>query len=653
MKPIERDLFTQFRFLSDLQISAERKTLFFAETQTDMENNTYKTRLWSMDTGSHSMKPLSEWAPYLNYTVNERGLFSLERMKDRPGTVIKTLNPANGETCGSFNAALNIAEMKPFGNDAWIAMAQTNTDCPDYHLLTEAQREEYRERKKEDEDYHIVTEYPFVFNARGFINGNRNRLFRINPDHSIQALVSGNMNVGSWDISGMKVVYSGAETEFEQKFTSMVWEYDGESQETRQLYNGSDFSFSKVFYRGEDVIAVASKDDGSGDNPKVYVLKDGVMHLLIDSDTGFRPSLGTDSHYGKLNAMVRDGDDLLFNASDVNEVSLFRLTGAEIRKEYSCGGSVEAAAVGDGCLYAILMQGQKLPELYEIRNGETLQLSDFNGKLFEDTYVAEPVPVILEKKVPVYGWVLEPKDYDPDRKYPAILDIHGGPKTIYGTVYYHEMQYWASKGYFVFFCNPTGSDGRGSAFADLKPAWGRIDYEDIMDFTDEVLKLYPAIDETRLGVTGGSYGGYMTNWIIGHTKRFAAAASQRSISNWISELLVSDISIGFIRSMGLKDIRHADRELWDMSPLKYVNDAVTPTLFIHSTEDYRCPVPEGVQMFTALRMSGVDSKMVLFKGENHELSRSGKPKHRIRRLKEITGWMDHYLCDSRESSEKL
>jgi dipeptidyl aminopeptidase/acylaminoacyl peptidase len=206
------------------------------------------------------------------------------------------------------------------------------------------------------------------------------------------------------------------------------------------------------------------------------------------------------------------------------------------------------------------------------------------------------------------------------------------------------MQYWASLGYFVFFCNPRGSAGRGTAFADLRPAWGTIDYEDIMDFTDAVLAKYPAIDQKRVGVTGGSYGGYMTNWIIGHTDRFAAAASQRSISNWISELLVSDISVGFIHNMmSFPDIRHCDKELWDMSPLKYVNNAVTPTLFIHSTEDYRCPMPEAVQMFTALRLVGVDTKLVMFNGENHGLSRGGKPKHRIRRLKEITAWMNQYL----------
>ncbi|MBE6108742.1 MAG: S9 family peptidase, partial [Erysipelotrichaceae bacterium] len=212
-----------------------------------------------------------------------------------------------------------------------------------------------------------------------------------------------------------------------------------------------------------------------------------------------------------------------------------------------------------------------------------------------------------------------------------------------GEVFYHEMQHWASLGYFVMFCNPRGSDGKGNAFADLRKSWGTIDYEDIMDFVDEVLKNYPSIDSERLGVTGGSYGGYMTNWIIGHTNRFKAAATQRSISNWITEVCASDYGIDFPIEQEYDDIYNCHDELWDMSPLKYANEAVTPTLFIQSTEDYRCPIPEAIQLYTVLKCRGVESRLVAFKGENHDLSRTGKPLHRIRRLKEITDWMTSHL----------
>ncbi len=239
--------------------------------------------------------------------------------------------------------------------------------------------------------------------------------------------------------------------------------------------------------------------------------------------------------------------------------------------------------------------------------------------------------------------MLKPVDFVEGQKYPAILNIHGGPKTVFGTVFFHEMQFWANQGYFVFFCNPRGSDGKGNEFADIRGQYGTIDYDDLMRFTDLVLEEYPAIDQERLGVTGGSYGGFMTNWIIGHTQRFKAAASQRSISNWISMGYTTDIGYYFAPDQIAATPWTDYEKMWYHSPLKYADRVKTPTLFIHSDEDYRCWLPEALQMFTALKYHGVEAKLCMFRGENHELSRSGKPKHRIRRLQEITSWFDRFL----------
>ena len=141
---------------------------------------------------------------------------------------------------------------------------------------------------------------------------------------------------------------------------------------------------------------------------------------------------------------------------------------------------------------------------------------------------------------------MKPADYEEGVSYPAIFHIHGGPRTVFSDVFHHEMQMWANAGYFVFYCNPRGSDGRGTDFGNINGIYGTVDYQNLMDFTDEVLKRYPQIDTARVGVTGGSYGGFMTNWIVGHTDRFKAAASQRSISNWVSFEHNSDIGHTFI-----------------------------------------------------------------------------------------------------------
>ena len=169
----------------------------------------------------------------------------------------------------------------------------------------------------------------------------------------------------------------------------------------------------------------------------------------------------------------------------------------------------------------------------------------------------------------------------------------------------------------------------------------------LMDFTDAVLKAYPNIDPRRVCETGGSYGGFMTNWIITHTDRFCCAASQRSISNWISMSLISDIGPYFgpdqCGASGLFGDTNT-MTLWEHSPLRRADTVKTPTLFIHSDEDYRCPLPEGIQMMQALAVQNVETRLVIFHGENHELSRSGKPAHRIRRLTEITDWFDRHTA---------
>ncbi|MBQ6602648.1 MAG: S9 family peptidase [Eubacterium sp.] len=280
--------------------------------------------------------------------------------------------------------------------------------------------------------------------------------------------------------------------------------------------------------------------------------------------------------------------------------------------------------------------------------GNIRQLTQFNTDLCAEYEYSRPEPFTFtdDRGVEIDGWVMKPADFDENKTYPAILDVHGGPKTVYGSCYFHEMQLWASEGYFVFFCNPVGGDGRGDTFADIRGIYGGPDYEDIMQFTDEVLKRYPQIDPARVGVTGGSYGGFMTNWIIGHTDRFAAAASQRSIANWLAFYETSDIGYFFAGDQAGGTPWTRTEKLWDQSPLKYADRVKTPTLFIHSDQDYRCPLSEGIQMFTAIKDHGVEARMCIFKGENHELSRSGKPKHRVRRLKEITEWFSRFLKET-------
>jgi len=252
--------------------------------------------------------------------------------------------------------------------------------------------------------------------------------------------------------------------------------------------------------------------------------------------------------------------------------------------------------------------------------------------------------------VKVQGWIVKPLEFKKGEKYPIILQIHGGPWSAYGNQLMaaeHEFQLLATNGYVVVYTNPRASTGYGEEFASLISGhWGERDYLDMMEAVDYVIEKYPFVDAERLGVAGGSYGGFATNWIVGHTDRFKAAVTMRSISNWESFFGVSDIGTGTlpVHEVGFGKNPWDAREFYqEKSPITYVKNVKTPLLIIHSEQDWRCPMVEAEQLFIALKKMKKDVELVRFPDENHDLSRTGKPKHRIERLRHILRWFDKYL----------
>ena len=242
------------------------------------------------------------------------------------------------------------------------------------------------------------------------------------------------------------------------------------------------------------------------------------------------------------------------------------------------------------------------------------------------------------------GWILKPPGFDSTKKYPSILEIHGGPWTQYGRSFMHEFYFLAAQGYVVYFTNPRGGQGYGESHAKaIHRSWGQADYADLMVWVDRVAAL-PYIDSDRMGVTGGSYGGYMTGWIVGQTTRFKAAVAQRMVSNGISFWGSSDVGYFFEDDFG--DGAPPWENLaryWDQSPMKYIANVKTPTLVIHSEQDLRCRQEQGEQFFLALKRLGIDSELVLFPEEPHGLSRNGRTDRRIVRLNHILRWFNKYL----------
>lgn len=242
------------------------------------------------------------------------------------------------------------------------------------------------------------------------------------------------------------------------------------------------------------------------------------------------------------------------------------------------------------------------------------------------------------------GWILKPPAFDPSKTYPSILEIHGGPWGQYGNCFMHEFYYLAAQGFVVFYCNPRGGQGYGEAHSKaIHHQWGTADFDDLMAWTDYVAQ-QPYIDRERMGVTGGSYGGFMTAWIIGHTGRFQAAVAQRVVSNTISFVGSSDINWTFqeVWSAGVRPWEDFE-QYWRQSPLAHIGNAKTPTLVLHSEQDLRCNLEQGLQLFVALKQLGVESELVLFPEESHGLSRTGRTDRRVARLEHMRRWFDRYL----------
>ncbi len=272
-------------------------------------------------------------------------------------------------------------------------------------------------------------------------------------------------------------------------------------------------------------------------------------------------------------------------------------------------------------------------------------ITKVNDDLFKDIKQSEPEEIWYKSfdGKNIQGWILKPPDFDASKKYPLILEIHGGPHSAYGNTYTHEFQWMAAKGYVVLFVNPRGSTSYGQDFGNIiQFHYPGDDYKDLMAGVDEVVKK-GYVDANRLGVTGGSGGGLLTDWTITQTQRFKAAVAQRDIADWAGFWYTADFS-QFTPSWFHKAPWEDPRDYAARSPITYIANVTTPLMLVLGDADYRTPPADGgEQMFRALKYRKIPTVMVRFPRETHELSRSGEPWHRIERLQHIVGWMDQWL----------
>lgn len=661
MNPIELKDFLNYRFLSQPRYAPGGQRAAFVVANCSEEENSYESRLWLYDGALRQLTDLGKEGRFFWEDETHILFPAVRSAKEKKRAEAKEaftsyyrLDITGGEALPAFTLPFAVSSLEKIDGSLYAAAGALDAACPDYYKMTPEERADVAKHYADEKDYEVLDESPFWFNGGGIVNKQRSALFLVDVETmEIRRVTAPLFSLDSFLILPDRILYTGEAYDAKASRKGFaIYALDPATGESRLLAEYPDLYGGDMILVGDRVLMSANPGErhGLNENNWIYTLNPdtGALTLLRQEEYSMHGTVGSDCRYGGGKPHGAKGDKLYHITTREGCAHLYVLNpdGSSqpvITKE----GSLDSFAVCEEHNTALLigLYDGHLQELYtcDLEIGGVTQVSHFNDAVLEGKYVAAPQPLRIESQgYPIGGWVLLPKDFDPSRTYPAVLDIHGGPKTVYGPVFYHEMQVWANMGYFVFYCNPKGGDGRDNEFMDIRGHYGETDYANLMDFTDAVLAKYPQIDKARVCVTGGSYGGFMTNWIIGHTDRFCCAASQRSISNWLSFYGVSDIGPYFAADQCGATPFEDPEKLWRQSPLRYAPNVKTPTLFIHSDEDYRCPLEQGIQMYTALLEHGVPARLCMFHGENHELSRSGKPKHRVRRLTEITDWFEKY-----------
>jgi len=652
MKEMTIDLFKEVKFLS--QLKHQGNYLSYIVSTSNMEKNCYESSIYLYDMFKKNHRKLTSGKHDQGYLwLNDEEII-FKSKRDTPKekvqkTIYYKINIHGGEA-ESFIELPYLAKKAVVVDKKLYFLAPYNQVLDKIKDLSGHEQADYIKSLKEDDDYDVLTEIPFWSNGNTFTEGARTVLYCYDMTSKTTTALT-------------KSPFTVMDIHYEEEFGTFYvigQTFENMKELHNELYQLKDNKLVKIgleeAYNYRKVVQLSEKElIVYGSNHEKYGLfengKFGLLNLETNDYSLLTPELllassnavGSDLRIGNTPSdYARVDDKIYFMLLNNFKNELMSLDGKGTTEVISeLPGVLDEYVYAHGTFYGIGLMNQDFQELYDLK--EKVKISSYNTELKSSYDFVTPEHFTFDNRdgLELDGFIMIPNTQE--KKLPTILNIHGGPKTAYGDILYHEMQYFASQGYVVIYCNPRGSDGKTNDFADIRGKYGTIEYEDIMDFVDEAIKRYDIIDDNRMGVTGGSYGGFMTNWIIGHTNRFKAAATQRSISNWFSFFGTSDIGYYFGPDQVQSTPWDNSELMWEQSPIKYADQIETPTLIIHSHNDYRCWTPDGYQMFTALKYHNVPSKMVLFKGENHELSRSGKPKHRIRRLKEIIEWMDIYL----------
>ena len=633
----------------DPQVSPDRLTVLTTILTIDRDTDEYRAAIWTMNPDGTGQRQITSgqwrdsaprWSPDGQWIA-----FRSKRAGDSaPQLYVMPVD--GGEPVRVTSRELGVMDHHWAPDSQWLVIVSP-VDMP-------------QDNASESDSVRVITSAHYKFNGRGFRDDKFTHLFvvdRAKPGDEARQITSGRFlhRSPSWSPDGRLIAFgANRNPDWDVSRVSDIWTVPAAGGDPRRLTDGTgSYDLPSWSPDGTKIAFVGEAELGSRyANTRLFVMPASGGALRNISETVDR-SIGDSSMSaprgdisGPAIRWTPDGTAIDALVSDRGSTRVVRFPVGDGQVTALTGLNQHLMAfdhLEDDRMVATVANATTPSELAVVTPGQQDTITSFNESWASDIAITQPEEVVTEVNgAVVQGWLLKPRHHTPASNTPLIVNIHGGPHGQFSPAFNHELQLFAAKGWGLLFINPRGSVGYGESFAaEVSGAWGLADTQDFLGLLDHVLA-QGGWDRDRLGVTGGSYGGFMTNWLLGHSGRFRAAVTDRSICNMTSMYGTDDIALLSLDPEIGAPWEYPDR-FWELSPLRSVANITAPVLIIHSEEDYRCPMEQAEQLFIALKRLGRTVEFVRFAGENHELSRGGKPANRVERLERTLGWFERHL----------